>query len=380
VNYLWNGGATPSNASNSFSVPGTYTVTVSTNNGCTATSSVVITQDTVAPLPGIINITGLTALNCNSKMINVQAIGGRYYHWNGGSSPDTDSNSFIVPGTYIVTVTGFNGCIATTDIVITEVEPLVLSLVNAVADHCGLGIGEATVSASGGNGNYAYSWNTNPAQSGATANHLESGSYQVMVSDGECRDTLSIKIVEVSGPTAAFEAIPKKASISNPEIRFLNQSSNANGFLWSFGDGEIGADENPVHVYTESGDYVVLLEVVDDYGCVDSVSHSVMIFDNLKIYIPNSFTPNGDGVNDEFKPIGKGYSDEGYNLTIYNRWGQRVFSSSSFEKGWDGKIDGIKMNVNAVFVYIIDVYDINGKEYRFMGQITMLGSKSLGEE
>jgi hypothetical protein len=57
-----------------------------------------------------------------------------------------------------------------------------------------------------------------------------------------------------------------------------------------------------------------------------------------------------------------------------------VFSSSSFEKGWDGKIDGIKMNVNAVFVYIIDVYDINGKEYRFMGQITMLGSKSLGEE
>lgn len=380
VGYIWNGGATPSTASNGFTVPGTYTVTVSTINGCTATSSIVITKDTIPPLPGIINITGLTALDCNTQRIKVQAIGGRIYHWNGGSSLDTDTNSFIVSGTYVVTVTGFNGCVASTDIVITQIEPIVLSLAHATADHCGLGIGEATVNATGGNGNYSYQWSTIPPQLSATANHLESGSYQVMVSDGECGDTLNIKIAEVSGPTAAFEAIPKKASISNPEIRFHNQSSNADGFHWSFGDGALGAEENPVHVYTESGDYVVLLEVVDNYGCVDSVSHSVMIFDNLKIFIPNSFTPDGDGINDEFKPIGKGYNDEGYNLTIYNRWGQRVFSSTSFEKGWDGKIDGVKMNVNAVFVYIIDVYDINGKEYRFMGQITMLGSKSFGDE
>ncbi len=377
--YAWSGGATPNTASNSFNAIGTYAVTITGTNGCTATSSITITQNTTAPTAGITNNTGSTVLNCNTTAISVEATGGSSYHWSGGATPATAVNSFTVPGTYTVTVTGANGCTSTTDITVTQVAPVELSLGNTVSDHCSQGIGEATVSTVGGTGTYNYSWNSTPIQSGSQVTQLVAGTYQVIVNDGQCGDTISVVIGNIAGPDAAFEAIPEIATSTNPEIRFQNQSTNGDSYAWMFGDGEVSNEENPTHLYPESGNYTVILQVVDAFGCTDTVSHPITIIDDLVIFIPNGFTPDGDGLNDVFKPSGRGYSMNGYEMNIYDRWGQLVFNSSVFEKGWDGKIRGTKLDINSVLAYRIVIYDLKGKVYVYVGHVTILGSKKVGE-
>jgi gliding motility-associated-like protein len=379
ASYTWDGGSTPNSAANSFTTPGTYTVTVSSTNGCTGTNSITITQDVALPNVVITNTTGSTVLNCVTLSVNVTASGGASYHWNGGLTPATDANSFTLPGTYSVTATGSNGCTATNEITITQAEPVVISFVSGSPDHCAQGIGEATVSAVGGSGTFTYTWDGTPQ--GAFVNNLLAGTYQVVASDGQCNDMITVVVGNISGPTAAFEPVPDTVFSSNPVISFHNGSSNASIYSWSFGDGNSSIEGSPTHHYLEysSGqNYTVVLEVTDTYGCKDTVSHIVTILDDLNIWIPNAFTRNGDGVNDEFKPKGSGYSLVGYEMNIYDRWGKLLFVSNEFDKGWDGTVEGTILNINAVFVYKIIIYDLKGKKYIYTGHVTLLGSKVSG--
>ncbi len=378
--YVWNGGATPTTAGNSFSTPNTYTVTVTGTNGCTATSNIVITQNTTPPSANITNNTGFTLLNCVNANISVTATGGNAYHWSGGATPTTDANTFATPGTYSVTVTGANGCTAATSITITQVAPVVISLVGNVPDHCNQGIGQASVTAIGGSGIYTYDWGTTPLQIAANATHLLAGNYQVIANDGQCADTLLITIENIPGPIALFEAVPGIVTSNNPLVRFQNTSIGATSYSWAFGDGETSIEEGPSHLYTESGDLYATLYVVDDFGCVDSVSHPIKIIDDLNIFIPNTFSPNGDGKNDVFRPYGKGYSLSGYEMNIYDRWGQIVFNSSVFEKGWDGRIKNRKLDITGVFTYRIVIYDLKGKDHIYTGHLSILGSLQIGDE
>jgi len=375
--YAWDGGTTPNSASNSFTTPGTYTVTVSTVNGCTGTTSITISQDVTPPSVVITNTTGSSVLNCVTTGVNVTASGGASYHWDGGATPATGSNSFALPGTYTVTVTGSNGCTATDGITITQEEPVVLSLVSVSPDHCAQGIGEATVSAVGGSGSYTYTWDGTPL--GASVNNLFAGTYQVVASDGQCNDMIAVVVGNVSGPTAVFEPVPDTMFSSNPVFSFHNGSSNASTYLRSFGDGNSSTVESPTHhYYGEGRGFAVSLEVTDSYGCKDTVSKVVTIIEDLNIWIPNSFTPNGDGINDVFKRSGVGYSVKGYELTIYDRYGKQQFYSNEFDKGWDGRIDGKKLNINNVFSYRIVIYDLKGKDNVYTGRVTLLGSKAAG--
>jgi gliding motility-associated-like protein len=377
ASYTWDGGSTPNSAANSFTTPGTYTVTVSTVNGCTATTSITITQDVTLPNTEIANTTGSTVLNCVTTEVNVNASGGASYHWDGGATPSTGANNFTLPGTYTVTVTGSNGCTATNGITITQVEPVVLSLVSVNPDHCAQGIGEATVSAVGGSGTYTYTWDGTPQ--GAFVNNLLAGTYQVVASDGQCNDMITVVVGNVSGPTAAFEAVPDTVFSSNPVFSFHNGSSNASIYSWSFGDGNSSTVESPTHhYYGEGREFTVSLEVTDSYGCKDTVSHVINIIEDLNIWIPNSFTPNGDGVNDVFKPLGVGYKLAGYEMAIYDRWGRLQYYTNDFDKGWDGRIDGKKLNINNVFNYRIVIYDLKGKDYVYTGRVTLLGSNTYG--
>lgn len=118
--YLWSGGSSPTTAVNTFTVPGTYTVTVSSTNGNTLTTSITITQDITPPTAGIVNNSGTTELNASIPAINVTATGGTSYLWNGGSSLNTATNGFSAPDTYTVTVTSANGCTDTESITISQ--------------------------------------------------------------------------------------------------------------------------------------------------------------------------------------------------------------------------------------------------------------------
>jgi gliding motility-associated-like protein len=128
----------------------------------------------------------------------------------------------------------------------------------------------------------------------------------------------------------------------------------------------------PVRVYENTGKFPVLVISQTDKGCIDSVFKIIEIIDEFNIFIPNTFTPNGDGLNDVFNVKGLGLKAEGYSMEIYDRWGSLVYSTKDALKGWDGTVKGL-MAENGVYVYKVKALGANGegrKEY--VGHVTLL--------
>jgi PKD repeat protein len=138
-------------------------------------------------------------------------------------------------------------------------------------------------------------------------------------------------------PIADFEADPWITTMDRPDIDFSNLSiadSAWYDFLWDFGDGSTSGDENPSHTYTDAGDYYISLRVETINGCWDTTLEMVALTEEVKLFIPNAFTPNGDGVNDVFEIKGTPIMD--FNLYIYDRWGGELWSTHDFGTQWDG--------------------------------------------
>jgi len=129
---------------------------------------------------------------------------------------------------------------------------------------------------------------------------------------------------------------------------------------------------NPVAVYDGSIDsirYTVL--VSDEKNCMDSASVTVKIFKtDPQIFVPTAFTPNGDGVNDVFRPIGVGIKSIEY-FRVFNRWGQLVFSTTVNGQGWDGSISGKPQSTNT-FVWIVRGIDYLNKPFVRKGTVTLI--------
>jgi hypothetical protein len=205
VSYSWDGGATPATAENSFSAPGTYTVTVTGANGCTATESITITQDITVPTAAITNNTGSTVITCSTTAISVTATGGVSYSWDGGATPATAENSFSAPGTYTVTVTGANGCTATESITITKDDNVPTA---AITNNTGSTVitcstTAISVTATGG---VSYSWDGGATPATAENSFSAPGTYTVTVTGANgCTATESITITQdITVPTAAI--------------------------------------------------------------------------------------------------------------------------------------------------------------------------------
>jgi gliding motility-associated-like protein len=104
-------------------------------------------------------------------------------------------------------------------------------------------------------------------------------------------------------------------------------------YEWDFGDGENAADSVVVHQFDGLSDYVIFLTTTNEIGCINTQQFQVL--GTAYFYVPNSFTPNGDGLNDVFRVVGRGFSE--YELTIFNRWGAIVFHSTDPDEVWVGE-------------------------------------------
>ncbi len=142
-------------------------------------------------------------------------------------------------------------------------------------------------------------------------------------------------------PIAAFTANPTQVEINEP-IDFTNFSTGAVEYDWTFGDLTGTFQEvNPTHSYASPGFYLVYLIAYTDFGCSDTASQAVSVEEPLIYYVPNTFTPDNDQFNQSFKPImTQGVDIFGYQLLIFNRWGEVLFESNDAEFGWDGTYGG----------------------------------------
>ena len=139
-------------------------------------------------------------------------------------------------------------------------------------------------------------------------------------------------------------------------------------YLWtpSFG---LSCDDcsNPIAIPYVTSDYTVL--VTDSLGCIGSTDFTLFVGEPLDLYVPNAFTPNGDGQNDVFEIFGVGISQ--VDLTVYNRWGQEVFQASSNRPQWDGMYKG-KMQPPGMYSYLVEVWFLGDHVVKQKGSVALI--------
>jgi gliding motility-associated-like protein len=146
---------------------------------------------------------------------------------------------------------------------------------------------------------------------------------------------------------------------------------------WNFGDiastSNTSTVQNPSHVFSGVGFYPVGLLVTNQFGCIDSTYIMLEVQDDFVFYAPNAFTPDGDGINDTFYPLGVGWDLDSYELMIFDRWGQMVFFSDDKQKGWDGKANnGAEMAQIDVYVWKVKLRDTKGYMHNYIGHVTIV--------
>jgi gliding motility-associated-like protein len=198
-----------------------------------------------------------------------------------------------------------------------------------------------------------------------------SGNYEVMLtaSNPYCSDTSSKTIYLYPYPQADFIADPPEASIFNPFVSFTDQSVDHIECKYILHDQTVINTCDFSYTFSDTGSYNITLIVTNVYGCTDTISGVVKIYPEYRFYIPNSFTPNGDGMNDTFGPVAMGIKE--FKMDIYNRWGERIFESTSPEYEWDGKMNG-NMAQQGVYVYVIQLVNVFNKTHVFEGHVSLI--------
>lgn len=366
--FLWNTGENTQLISNL--EPGIYSCTISDINGCFKTQT-----DT------IISINPMTIDHVSSNMetcyqqngsiaISIQNGTLPYnYQWNNGVTTGTNLTN-LKSGYYQITVTDQNQCDDTTSIFVDlfDIQAFIESITPSI---CERNDGSITISVEGGYGNYEFNWYNINHYNNNYAYNLAGGQYNVSIKELDCIDTINFIINEIHKPIACFETSASIGLLINQSFLNTNCSQFATQYHWDFGDGATSQIENPTHFYNESGLKQITLIASNDYDCLDTVIHTILVNDVSIIYIPNSFTPNGDGINDTFLPVCSFVKEEGFSMKIFNRWGQEIFYSNDYFYGWDGNYNGVA-SPSGSYSYIIIYENLFGQQFRKVGSVNII--------
>jgi len=195
-----------------------------------------------------------------------------------------------------------------------------------------------------------------------------------VVTDKGCGSSVTEDVFIKQRPRTLFEANPFPITIQNPAVTFTNktQFADTNQYYWNFGDGHDSHLSNPIHIYNDTGTYVVTLSSMSLRGCVDTFRYTLYVTPGYSLFAPNAITVNGDLINDEWKPKGVGVID--YDVVIVDRWGQQVFHSNDINQAWKGDYNGNGVKVpEGVYVYVIKAGNFANTDFTSLkGQITVL--------
>jgi gliding motility-associated-like protein len=195
---------------------------------------------------------------------------------------------------------------------------------------------------------------------------------------GNCtsnRSTFTIQALPL--PTAFFVVHPDKdtmLSVQDAVYDFTNLSQGAVRYVWYFGDGDslVTTDlSNVTHQYTKEGQYDVTLCATNIYGCTDCYTYGKLIVANqIAIFIPNVFTPNGDGINDFFKFEMSGIQSA--EIQIFDRWGVLIFETGNgLNTFWNGTKNGSPCP-EGVYTYVMKLVRFDGKKITRFGSVMLL--------
>lgn len=209
-------------------------------------------------------------------------------------------------------------------------------------------------------------------------NYTEVGTYTIFLEVtsplGCTTDEVFVDRITVKpSPTAAFEYLPEELSNFNSTVEIMDQSEEAIDWFYTFGDGGISYDQEPIYEYQDTGIYTIMQIVTHPSGCTDTLSRQVDVSPVLTLHMPNAFTPNNDGLNDDFR--GKGYLPgiRDYTLSVWNRWGEKVFENNDPGKGWNGDYNNTgQQAMGGVYVYTVQYVGPRGNTFELKGNVTLI--------
>jgi gliding motility-associated-like protein len=307
---------------------------------------------TVNPLP-IVNA-GPDQIICEGTSTVLAGLGADTYAWDNGVT-DNVSFSPISSLTYTVTGTSAEGCTNTDQVMVSIEAPIAIQIATtsdpACEPHTAMLLNNSTGTPSVntqwtfGDGNTLSSLNDT-----VTNLYENQGCYDVSVTSTTALGCVWSQsypsfICVYPNPVANFTPNPGVISVIAPEANLVNNSSGAVQYIWNFGDGtEISNDFSPTHIFVVEPEqnFQVTLVAISEHGCVDSITKTILMEKGVILYVPNTFTPDGNQFNPVFLPIvTSGVDKNVYELEIYNRWGELVFSTTNTLEGWDGTYKGV---------------------------------------
>ena len=175
-------------------------------------------------------------------------------------------------------------------------------------------------------------------------------------------------------PVAAFSSAPHPVTILDPTVQFTDLSKGADLWSWQFDDQStsVSSLQNPKFTYPDTGCYLVTLAVQNTFACKDTVKTHVCVKNQFTFYAANAFTPNGDGLNDTWSPTGQDIDPAAYELLIFNRWGDVVFSTTTFGKGWDGTSISSANAQEDTYAWKVTLKDLQGLRYTYTGNLHLI--------
>jgi len=366
-------------------VAGTYTVYVYDADGCQAIATIKL----IAGIPLGLTVEGKTAV-CPGGTVNIAAIGtggdGVYKYLWLPSNLTTSIISFNPTRDSVITVQLNDDCgstpaAATVNITINPLPGVSFrsDVTNGCVPLCVQFKNSSNIS-SGGIGQSR--WSFGNGDSSKVENPIEcysdTGIFSTsltVISDSGCSSALRLSnmITVYPVPKAAFTYAPQPIDILNPVAQFTDLSTSRYPIVqwyWTFADNDTASfQQNPIHHYADTGTFCATLTVVDIHGCTDSATNCMVVEPLFSFYIPDAFTPNGDGINDVFMP--KGTYVKQYEMYIFDRWGNKIFYSTDINIGWDGTKGGSAC-IQDTYVYLIKVTDAQGNPHSYTGRVNLV--------
>ncbi len=354
-------------------------------------NSIVITYKT-AVVPSVTITATPSGIVCDGQAVTFLA-----YVVNGGTSPtyqwyiaglpvginvNNYSTSFLKNGDIVtVVITSNDPCAnpktATSNQIIIQMYPPMTVVASGSTAICPGDPATLTAVAGGGIGPpYTYTWSNGAGNSSSvTVNPQSTTTYIVSATEGcstPAKDQATVTVTPP--PTPDFMYTPTEPTEYARTVFFTDKSIGATSWHWDFGDKKSPDDtsniQNPQHNYSGVGTYTVTLVAKNAAGCVDSIWYILEVTEEYAYYIPNSFSPNGDGINDYFGPLGT--HDLIYSMSIYNRWGEKVFETDNTSLPWDGRVRASGKVVAGVYVYKITFKDSRYTKDELVGSVTIV--------
>ncbi len=381
--YNFNGAGFTSATNYTNLASGTYTLIVQDAAGCSYTASDIQINNT----PSITSVSSsVTNASCDLQNGSVTlgvVIGGTapyQYNFNGQGFSNNTSYSNLAAGTYTLTVQDAVGCTYSAPaIVITTTNGPTAIDVTVIDALCDGSVGSLVINGiSGGNPPYQYSLNGGGLSSATLYTDLLPGSYQVLVQDASgCSISANYQLAGGTAPIADFAISPSFVSTYDPFADLINlSSSDVTSFSWSIPNGtpSNSSAENLEVSYldAEPGFYPITLIVENSDGCTDTIVKIIEVYEEIILFAPNAFTPDGDEFNNDWRVYVSNADLGSFSLQIFNRWGEMIFESNDPEFGWDGTYGG-EMIQDGTYTWSVQIKDNRTDNvYRYLGHLNKL--------